>query len=149
MPQFFDPKARVTFFVPTQPQGSVAIAIQPWQRLAADDDAPIGSPPLRKRHRTSRTLADEGIVHVSELTGERHTHGEIEEVDREPGMQRVIAENVIPQRPLDADAYLAFAKELRVSSYRLFQRQATKAISEATGLDKDPSSVVALYLPQP
>jgi hypothetical protein len=148
MPQFFDPNARVTFFAPNQPQGIVAIARQPWQSLG-DDDIPQGAPPLRKNHNLSRALPDDGIVHVSALTGERHTHSEVEEVDREPGMQRVIAENVRPQRPLDADAYQTFAAELSIASFKLFQRQATKAVSEATDLGKDPSSVVALYLSQP
>lgn len=151
MPQFFDPHARVTFFTETKPLGTVAITPQPWE-LFGDDDIPQARPPLRRQnspHNMQKFPKEKEIVHVSVLTGEHHTRGDIEEVHNEQGMKRVIAENVRPQRPLDANAYRAFALEVRHASYRLFQRQATKATIEATDLDKDTSSIIATYMTQP
>jgi hypothetical protein len=151
MPRFFDPQARVTFFSSKKPQGAVAIIRQPWQILG-NDDIPLARPPLRRQHSTHHIdifPEGDGIVHISVVTGERHTHGEIESVNNEPGMKRVISEHVRPQRPLGADAYRAFALGIQNASLKLFQRKATKATSEATNLDKDTSSIIASYLTSP
>ena len=142
---FFYPKARVTVVSSVQPRESIAINSQAWQVLG--EELPVEPPPpLRRNHNRVRALAGDGIVHVSIVTGERHVHGELEEVHHEPGMLRVISENVRPQRPLEEELYRIFVTAIQTAALGLFQRQTTHAIVAATHLNKDPSAIIASYL---
>jgi hypothetical protein len=148
MPRFFDPRARVIINSETQPQNTVQIRHQPWE--ADESDIPLDPPPLRRGigldHLRKLQAEGDGIVHVSLFTGERHIHGEVEQVDHEPGMVRVIGEDVRPLRPIGQEEYHNFAGELRSTSFTFFQRILTQAVFDGSGLDKDCRSVVCSYL---
>lgn len=148
MPQFFDPKARVVFSSIVQPHGGVRITTPNWD-LQNSEGIPMAMLPLRRSYNNDMALPGEGIVHVSTLTGERHVHGELHEVSNEPGMERVVAEDVRPQRPLGSNEYHQFAQELRHAYFQLFQRQVIRAIEDETNLSLDNSAVSASYLTPP
>lgn len=130
MPQFFDPKARVVFSSTIHPNGCVHITPPIWE-LQDNNGIPMAMLPLRRCYNISQALPGEGIVHVSTVTGERHIHGELQDVSKEVGMERVYAENVRPQRPLDANQYDEFSAELALASFGFFQRQSLRILMEA------------------
>jgi hypothetical protein len=140
MPQFYNPFARVTFFSPVlQMLGHEIIpAFMPEHLL----------PLLRRSRNDIYRLPGDGIVHISTTTGERHTHGETQDVSREQGMQRVVAENVRPQRPLDCDDYNTFSQDIRNAPMAFFERRVSVSQSELqkTNLDPDSITIVKSYL---
>jgi hypothetical protein len=148
VPQFFDPLARVTFFVATQPAGSTEV--EPWRDNA--DSLPPPAPLRRGIANNSIPLQPgDGVVHVSILTGERHKHGEQEElVAREAGMVREITrieeDTMPPQRPLNAVAYRNFVQEMQAASFRFFIRQAARAVISTRHFHNDVSSIIVSYL---
>jgi hypothetical protein len=142
MLRFFYPKARVTVLAAIQPIESIAISTS----NPASDDLPLGLPLFRRQHNHKRALAGCGIVHVSIITGERHEHGELEEVQDEPGMVQVVAEEVRPQRPLNDETYRVFVGQIHLVSGIFFQKWLIRTIDDATQLRKDASAVVASYL---
>lgn len=150
MPRFFDNTAHVTYQVPEgtpTPANVTQTTDQPWQMLG-----PLGLPgrlPLR-RSRAGFIEAGNGVVHVNTQTGEYHTHGELQLVDHEPGMTRVRAEDVRPQRPLDQVAYNAFSQELSNRAHSFWVRNhAAPAVSSSLVVNSDVSTIIASYLPMP
>lgn len=141
MPLFFDSYARMVLDLENQPEGSIKIVPQPWETDSLNNGFPLALPPLRRGVNGFR-LPGDGIVHVSTITGERHIHGELEEVENEVGMKRVISETPIPQRPLDQQTYKAFKRNL----HGIFQQKIAKAIEEATDLNSDVSLYSAKFL---
>lgn len=139
MLRFFDLNARVTFFTERQPQGSIQID-KPLSLLGHGNPDYIPPPSPLRRARAVTGENNEGIVYVSTLSGERLTHCDPgPNIDDQPGMVRVIAENPRVHRPLGANEYRAFVLEMR---HKLFQR----GITESTQLENESNPVASLSL---
>ncbi|MDA8561917.1 hypothetical protein N9L02_02250 [Gammaproteobacteria bacterium] len=147
MTMFFDPLARVIVKTNNQPQGSIKIISQAWEYSQDNDDFPPACPPLRRQLAVDNILPGDGIVHVSTITGERHTRGEIEIVNGEPGMVKVVAEGVKPLRPLANVDYINFVSELDYKVDRFFKlkvKKIDKVINKH--INNHEKSIVTSYL---